>query len=40
MRKELGGWASSVSAMYGTPTDITNKAGYIEKALDWSTEIL
>ena len=40
MRNELGGWASSVSAMYGTPTDITNKAGYIEKALDWSTEIL
>ena len=39
MRNELGGWASSVSAMYGTPTDITNKAGYIEKALDWSTEI-
>ena len=40
MRNELGGWASSVSELYGTPTDITNKAGYIEKALDWSTEIL
>ena len=40
IREELGGWASSVSAKYGTPTDIINKAGYIEKALDWVTEIL
>jgi|15BtaG_2_1085339.scaffolds.fasta_scaffold12658_3 integrase len=40
MRKELGGWASSVSEMYGTPTDITNKAGYIEMSLDWVTEVL
>ena len=40
MRKELGGWASSVSEMYGTPTDITNKAKYIETSLDWVTEIL
>jgi len=40
MRKELGGWASSVSEMYGTPTDITSKAEYIEKSLDWITEIL
>ena len=40
MRKELGGWASSVSESYGTPTDITNKAAYIEKSLDWVTEIL
>jgi len=40
MRKELGGWASSVSELYGSPTDITNKAGYIEKSLDWVTEIL
>jgi integrase len=40
MRKELGGWASSVSELYGSPTDITNKAAYIEKSLDWVTEIL
>ena len=40
MRKELGGWASSVSESYGTPTDITNKAAYIKKSLDWVTEIL
>ena len=40
MRKELGGWASSVSESYGTPTDITNKAAYIERSLDWVTEIL
>ena len=40
MRKELGGWASSVSELYGSPTDIANKAKYIEKSLDWITEIL
>ena len=40
MRKELGGWASSVSELYGSPTDIANKAKYIEQSLDWITEIL
>jgi len=40
MRKELGGWASSVSELYGSPTDITNKAKYIKQSLDWVTEIL
>lgn len=40
MRKELGGWAKEVSEFYGSPTDIKNKAAYIEKSLDWVTEIL
>ena len=40
IRKEIGGWASEQSELYGTPGDIKNKAGYIEKALDWVTEIL
>ena len=41
-RKEISGWAniSEHSDMYGTPADIKNKAEYIEKSLDWVTEIL
>jgi integrase len=40
MQDELGGWAKSVSNNYGTPTDIKNKAKYIERSLDWVTEVL
>jgi integrase len=40
MQDELGGWSKNISDMYGTPTDIKNKAEYIEKSLDWVTEIL
>ena len=40
IRKEIGGWANEQSELYGTPGDIINKAGYIERSLDWVTEIL
>ena len=36
LRKELGGWASSVSQRYGSPTDISLKYEYLIKSLSWS----
>ena len=36
IRQELGGWASSVSQRYGSPTDINLKHEYLIKSLSWS----
>ena len=36
IRKELGGWASSISQSYGSPTDIRLKHEYLIKSLSWN----
>ena len=35
MRKEIGGWASSISEKYGSPTDLQIKAEYMEKSINY-----
>ena len=35
MRNEMLGWSSKVSDRYGSPSDISIKARYLEKTLDW-----
>jgi len=35
MRNEMLGWSSKVSDRYGSPSDITIKARYLKKTLDW-----
>jgi len=34
IRKEIGGWASSLSEKYGSPTDVEIKAKYINSSID------
>ena len=34
-RNEMLGWSSKVSDLYGSPSDISIKARYLEKTLDW-----
>jgi integrase len=34
-RNEMLGWSSKVSDRYGSPSDISIKARYLEKTLDW-----
>jgi len=35
MRNEMLGWSSKVSDRYGSPSDISIKARYLKKTLDW-----
>jgi integrase len=35
MRKEIGGWATSLSEKYGSPTDLQVKAEYIKKSINY-----
>jgi len=33
IRKEIGGWAATLSEKYGSPTDLKVKAEYLNKSI-------